>query len=89
MIEKYYKEETMRTQGKGDAKQYPYLCESCNINETHRTNRFCDDCKDAGVHRERYYEYSDHYDYDPYLCPHCGKSVSATGEIRIRMLLRK
>lgn len=66
-VEKY--EEEMRTQGKGDAMQYPYLCEYCNRNETHGTNRFCDNCKGAEVHHE------EHYYPDSNLCGYCGGRV--------------
>ena len=78
-IEKY-EEEMMRIQGRGDATQYPYLCEHCNSNETHGTNRFCDDCKEAGVHLEKYSDDFENYVPDP-LCDSCKKSfVSAISE---------
>ena len=77
----------MRNLREGNAMQYPYLCEFCNRNETHGTNRFCDDCKEAGRHLEEHDEverkYIDQYGYgppDPY-CDCCNKNlVSAFGE---------
>lgn len=83
MIEKH-EEDMIRTQGRGDAMQYPYLCEHCKLNETHGTNRICDDCKDAGFHLEELHE--EPYAPDPYpygeSCEDCQEPDYNVVEIR-------
>ena len=77
----------MTWKNEGDAMQYPYLCEHCNLIETHGTNRICDDCKnadfkEADLHQKTAFHLEELYPSALPTCNSCGfMEVSKVGDL--------